>query len=93
MCCRDNVLLNEAESSSGRRARNGRAIRGIKVEQSAGLPGLGGSDKAGGKLTDKDRRPLTSTLFLSSAAELPRGRTIEFVPGYGACRCRRQVWE
>lgn len=37
----------------------------LKSSSSAGLswPVLGELDKAGGKLTDKDRRPLTSTLF------------------------------
>lgn len=34
----------------------------------------------GGKFTDKDGHPLTSTLFLSSVAELTCGRSIEFVP-------------
>lgn len=53
-------------------------ISGIKAELQR--PALGELDKAAGKLTDKDGHPLSSALFLCSAAELARGRRIDSAP-------------
>lgn len=93
MCCRVNVLLNEAESSLAHCARNEQVIRGIRVEQQRDvfMAGAGRVRQNGRQI---DRRPLTSTLFLSSSAEPRRvGGLSNLCPSYGACRCIRQVWK
>lgn len=78
----DDAMPNEADSNSGRTVMNGRVIKRHQRHESQ-AEALGfhsqrwGLDNTAGELTDKDGRPLTSTLCSCSSVPAS-GRCIKF---------------